>query len=72
MDHDKLEYWFSVLLHELSSGNSPAVALVNATRDMARVFEIGPIRCEHDVVDGDWREECNRERKEWMKANGEL
>lgn len=72
MDREKFEYWFSVLMNELTSGNSPAVALVNATRDMAQVFDIGPPRCEHDVVEGDWCVECNRERKAEMRENGYL
>lgn len=70
MDKEKLDYWFAVLLNELTSGSDAQSALINATRDMASVFQIGPPRCEHDVVDGEYCESCNREYKTAAAAEG--
>jgi hypothetical protein len=64
MDREKLEYWFAVLLNNLTSGLSVDASLRNATIDMASVFEIGPPRCEHDVIDGNWCEACNHQMKD--------
>ena len=55
MDREKLDYWFAVLLNELTAGNDAQSAIVNATRNMAIVFEIGPPRCEHGILDGELR-----------------
>lgn len=71
MDREKLDYWFAVLLNELTAGHDAQSALVKATRDMASVFEIGPPRCEHDVVDGDYCESCNAEYKAAALKDGD-
>jgi hypothetical protein len=63
MTGEQRDYWFVSLEMHLRHGSGAREALVQATVDTARVFSIGPERCEHDVRDGEWCEECNKDYK---------
>lgn len=71
MNSDERDYWFAVLDSMLRQGHTPQESLVEATRQTAHVFEIGPPRCEHGIVEGDWCEPCNKASHEARKANGD-
>lgn len=63
MSNEQRDYWFESLTCGLKRGMSASEALTAATVDTAQVFQIGPERCEHDVIDGEYCEPCNKEYK---------
>lgn len=74
MNQEKRDYFFAALELELTRGASPAKAIEEATRQTAYVFQIGPSRCDHGIIEGEWCSACNREQK-WARlenmADGE-
>ena len=72
MDSQERDYWFALLKLNLQDDHAPQEALVKATIDTATLFDIGPQRCEHGIIDGNWCEPCNLEYKAAKKDKANL